>query len=65
MIRKVFVLHDKTTNNITTYSTLVELCKNDIGVSKGTLDRFNFDGSDYENERFRVLKRYTKQKRKK
>lgn len=61
---KTYILFLKDTNSIFTYSSLTALCeahgKEELGVSKFTLDRRDFGVDDYENEKIRIILSLTK-----
>jgi len=58
---KVYVLYLKEVNEWIVYKTLKGLCEsNQLGVSKGTLDRFDFENKDFDNEICQIKKRYPK-----
>ena len=51
-MRKLLHLHQKSDNSHKYYGSLSALCNDnaDLGVSKFTLDRFDFDATYFENE---------------
>lgn len=50
-MRKIFHLETKADNSHKYYGSLSALCSEnpDLGISKFTLDRFDFDASNFEN----------------
>ena len=50
-MRKIFHLETKSDNSHRYYGSLSALCSEnpDLGISKFTLDRFDFDASNFEN----------------
>jgi hypothetical protein len=50
-MRKIFHLETKADNSHKYYGSLSALCyeNSDLGISKFTLDRFDFDASNFEN----------------
>jgi hypothetical protein len=57
-MRRLFHLQIKSDNSHRYYGSLSALCNDneDLGVSKFTLDRFDFDSSDFENANYIIRK---------
>jgi len=57
-MRRIFHLENKADNSHKYYGSLSALCNDnaDLGVSKFTLDRCDFDSGDFENANFIIRK---------
>ena len=57
-MRRIFHLQNKSDNSHKYYGSLSALCNDnaDLGVSKFTLDRFDFESGDFENANFVIRK---------
>ena len=57
-MRKIFHLENKSDSSHKYYGSLSALCSEnpDLGISKFTLDRFDFDTSNFENAIFIIRK---------
>ena len=57
-MRRLFHLQNKLDNSHKYYGSLSALCNDnaDLGVSKFTLDRYNFESGDFENANFIIRK---------
>ena len=57
-MRRLFHLYQKSDNSHKYYGSLSALCNDnaDLGVSKFTLDRFDFDANYFENEKCIIRK---------
>lgn len=57
-MRRLFHLQNKSENSHKYYGSLSALCNDnaDLGVSKFTLDRFDFESGEFENANFIIRK---------
>ena len=57
-MRRLFHLEKKSDNSHQYYGSLSALCNDnsDLGVSKFTLDRYDFESAEFENENFIIRK---------
>lgn len=57
-MRRLFHLQKKSDNSHKYYGSLSALCNDntDLGVSKFTLDRYNFEEKEFENENYIIRK---------
>jgi hypothetical protein len=57
-MRRLFHLQNKLDNSHKYYGSLSALCNEnaDMGVSKSTLDRYDFESGDFENANFIIRK---------
>jgi len=57
-MRRLFHLQNKSDSSHKYYGSLSALCNDnaDLGVSKFTLDRYDFENGDFENENFIIRK---------
>lgn len=57
-MRRLFHLQNKSDNSHRYYGSLSALCNDntDLGVSKFTLDRFDFEEKEFENENYIIRK---------
>lgn len=61
-MRRIFHLENKSENSHKYYGSLSALCNDnaDLGVSKFTLDRFDFESGYFENANFIIRKSFMK-----
>lgn len=57
-MRRLFHVQNKSENSHKYYGSLSALCNDNrnLGISKFTLDRFDFESGDFENENFIIRK---------